>query len=410
MIPSKKAIVLGGTNPHIELIKQLHDRNYYVILIDYLDNPPAKKYADIHIQESSMDMDKVVEIGKQYDVNLVICTCIDQQNMVACYVAEKLGLTKPYTYELARKITNKGFMKKIMVENNMPTTKYHYLMADDKLDCDKFRFPVIVKPADSLGAAGVKKAHNVYEVEKYLAEARKVSRTSSVVIEEFFEGIEVSIYAFAVEDRAEIVMISERISVIDGDKKVFKCYATLTPPTISSVAKNKIQKATNDIVRAFGFHNTPLHVQVIINGDDINIIEFAPRVGGGISYRVIKEQTGFDIISAAIDSYCEKKVTPKYHNSNDYYSINLLYGEPCVFDHVTGIEDLKKEGIIEDFHNHKTKGMLLTDERATACRIGALLIKEKTYDKLIEKIRYAFNKIDAFDKNGKSILRKDLHL
>ena len=40
----KKAIVLGGTNPHIELIRQLHERGYYVILVDFLPHPPAKPY------------------------------------------------------------------------------------------------------------------------------------------------------------------------------------------------------------------------------------------------------------------------------------------------------------------------------------------------------------------------------
>ena len=38
---NKTVIVLGGTAPHIELIKQLKSRGYYVILVDYLDNPPA---------------------------------------------------------------------------------------------------------------------------------------------------------------------------------------------------------------------------------------------------------------------------------------------------------------------------------------------------------------------------------
>ena len=35
------ALILGGTVPHSELIKQLKERGYYTILIDYLLNPPA---------------------------------------------------------------------------------------------------------------------------------------------------------------------------------------------------------------------------------------------------------------------------------------------------------------------------------------------------------------------------------
>ena len=47
----KKAIVLGGTEDHIKLIELLKNRGYFVILIDYYKNPPAKKAADLHIQE-----------------------------------------------------------------------------------------------------------------------------------------------------------------------------------------------------------------------------------------------------------------------------------------------------------------------------------------------------------------------
>ena len=163
MIQQKKAIVLGGTNPHIELIKQLQKRNYYVILVDYLENPPAKKYADVHIQESTMDQETVLKIAAENKVDLVISACVDQANITACYVAEKLGLTKPYTYDLAHKITNKGYMKKIMVKEGIPTTKYVYLEQNQNIENLELRYPVIVKPADACAASGVKKANDIKE-------------------------------------------------------------------------------------------------------------------------------------------------------------------------------------------------------------------------------------------------------
>ena len=49
------ALVLGGTSPHIELINQLKARGYYVVLWDYLKNPPARKFADRFMQESTLE-------------------------------------------------------------------------------------------------------------------------------------------------------------------------------------------------------------------------------------------------------------------------------------------------------------------------------------------------------------------
>ena len=385
MIQQKKAIVLGGTNPHIELIKQLQKRNYYVILVDYLENSPAKKYADVHIQESTMDQETVLKIAAENKVDLVISACVDQANITACYVAEKLGLTKPYTYDLAHKITNKGYMKKIMVKEGIPTTKYVYLEQNQNIENLELRYPVIVKPADACAASGVKKANDIKELSVYFEEARNVSRTKSVIVEEFFTGIEVSAYCFVENGNARVVMISQRMSVIEGEKKVLKCYATVTPPNISKKAYEKIEVVADKIAKAFGLDNTALHVQFLINGDDIDVIEFAPRVGGGISYYTILQKTGFDIIGATIDSYEEKKVKLNLSDDGCFYSVNLIYGLPGIFDHLTGVDELINEGVIEGVFYHKTKGMEIGSDRASAGRVAAFLVKGITKEEMYKK-------------------------
>lgn len=404
------AVVLGGTSPHIELIHQLQDRGYYVVLADYLDNPPAKAVADFHEQVSTMDEQAVLEVARKHNAKLVISACVDQANITACYVAEQLGLTKPYSYKIASEITNKGFMKKVMVENSIPTTKHIYLENGEEIKDFSLRFPVMVKPADSCAASGVKKANNVDELRKFLDEAKHVSRTGRTIVEEFFAGVEVSAYCFVETGKAHVVMISERLSIIEGENQVLKCYATITPPNISDIAMEKVKTAATQIANAFELDNTPLHVQALINGDEISIIEFAPRVGGGISYQTIRDNTGFDIISATIDSYLEKKVDLKYDEIAYCYSVNLIYGIPSVFDHVTGADELIKDGIIESIHYHKTKGMRIYADRASGGRIAAFLVKGSNRTEVCEKVAYAMSYMNAYDADGKEIMRKDLYM
>ena len=89
------AIVLGGTNPHKALIENLRTRGYYTLLIDYNENPPAKEIADNHIKFSTLDQEGVLSIAKSVNAELVISTCVDQANVTACYVGEKLELPIP---------------------------------------------------------------------------------------------------------------------------------------------------------------------------------------------------------------------------------------------------------------------------------------------------------------------------
>ena len=406
----KTAIVLGGTSPHIALIQKLKDRGYYTILVDYLNNPPAKKVADMHIKESTLDNDAVFCVAKEHKADIVISACVDQANITACYVAEKLGLPHPYSFELASYITNKGYMKKIMFENNIPTSKYIYLEPNQKLPDIDLHYPVMVKPADSCAASGVKKATNRAEMQRFYSEAKKVSRNGRVVIEEFVKGEEVSVYSFVSHGKANIIMISQRMSVIEGEERVLKCYATLAPAPMSKIAFDKIQVACTKIANAFGLDNTPLHVQVIVDEDEIDIIEIAPRVGGGVSYHTIKSNTEFDILEATIDSYLQIPVKLHYVEPKYYYTVNILYGTPCIYDRVDGVEGLITAGIIESFHYHKTKGMEITSDRASGGRIAAAVVKGKTKKELLSKIEYMFSKIEAYDNEGNPMMRKDLYL
>lgn len=85
------ALVLAGTFPHRELIRNLRARGYYVVLVDYLPEPPAKDCADEHVQESTLDQNVVLRIARERNAKLVISTCVDQANLVACFVSEKMG-------------------------------------------------------------------------------------------------------------------------------------------------------------------------------------------------------------------------------------------------------------------------------------------------------------------------------
>ena len=102
----KTAIVLGGTVPHITLINKLKERGYYTILVDFLDSPPAKEYADEHIQESTLHKEKIVEIAKARGAEIVISTCVDQANSICCYVGEQLNLPHPFSYEVSLDVTD----------------------------------------------------------------------------------------------------------------------------------------------------------------------------------------------------------------------------------------------------------------------------------------------------------------
>ena len=405
------AIVLGGTVPHAELICQLKARGYYSILIDYLPNPPAKVVADEHIIVSTLDKEAVLAVARSRNASLVICGCVDQANITACYVMERLGLTPPYSSDVANRVTNKGYMKQVLLENEIPTSRFVYVeKLEDGRNID-LRYPLMVKPADNNSSNGVKKANNPEEMMLFLKDALSISRNHKAIVEEFVTGKEISAYCFVSEHKAKLLMTAERLSVMDGAEKVIKCYASVAPARISQLSKQKAEEIATRIAQAFDLDNTPLFFQGLVGDDSISVIEFAPRVAGGISFQTIKDNTGFDIISATIDSYLGEKVDfSSYHLPEYEMTVNTVYGYDGVYDHMTGYESLISDGIIEKMFFHKNPGAIIDNSRASSSRIGAFIVKGKNEKEIVQRVGEAFSRLDAWDNDGQSMIRRELSI
>lgn len=405
------AIVLGGTVPHCELIKQLQLRGYYVILIDYLPNPPAKTIANEHIQESTLDKDVVLRVAIQRKASLVICGCVDQANITACYVMEKLNRRPPYSYETALRITNKGEMKKTMLENDIPTSRYYYFDNSNDFGDINLIYPVIVKPADSNSANGVKKAHDIHELSKYLKAALEISRNHRAIVEEFVEGIEFSAYCYVQNHQARLLMAAERLSILDGKDEVIKCYSSVAPARIGRQAEKEAEAIATKIAEAYQLDNTPIFFQGILSNNKISVIEFAPRVGGGSCFKTIKENTGFDVINATIDSWLGKPVTfENWHYPKEVMVVNTVYGKDGIYDKIVGYQKLLDEGTIQALYPIRSSGEIIDNSRASSSRICFIVIKASSLPDVIDRIRQVYDEIDVLSIDGESLLRRDISI
>src|SRR5690625_7437437 len=113
-------------------------------------------------------------------------------------------------------------MKKMMNDHDIPTSAYQYVSDFDELNLAALSFPLIVKPANSAGSAGVKKVINERNLRKYLNQALTISRTNKAIVEEFKEGKELSVYAFVSQGKASILMMAERVSIRSEERRVGK--------------------------------------------------------------------------------------------------------------------------------------------------------------------------------------------
>lgn len=402
------AIVLGGTVPHVALINELKHKGYQTVLVDYLSSSPGKDAADVHVQESTLDQQKVLDIAIKMQAKLVISACIDQANITACYVSERLCLPKPYSYKTALTISNKVMMKRTMTEAGIPTSKFVIFEKDDEINSIPLDYPIVVKPSDCTGSKAVNRVSDPALLANFITMARDASRTKQALAEEFVSGEEVQIDYFVKSRKAFRILERKKIKIPGNIEGVQQVLGSEIPAGLSDKALEILDNSAQKTADAFDLENTPLFLQAIVNEDTVNVIEFAPRIGGGLSFRLVHLATQFDFLKASVNSLLSESMKIEIARSRKFISTTIIYAIGGTFGATTGVEDLKRNGVIREYHAFKLAGASVGSELSSNNRIGAFICEAGTPQELQQMINEAVGNIDILDENGNSILRTSL--
>ena len=401
-----KALVLAGSLPQIELIKNLKNRGYYCILADYTEHPPAEKYADKFYRKSTLDVEAITNIAISEKVDLLFTVCTDQALNTVAEVSEKLGLPCYINAETGRNVTNKKYMKQVFSENGIPTAKFVILDRGSYEIPDNFSYPLIVKPVDCNSSKGVRKVTNKAELNEALDAAFDFSRTNNAIVEEYIQGQEVSVDIYVHNGKPRILCVSNSDKIKDDEK--FIIFRSVVPANIADGTYAKIQDAAEKIVKAFNLKECPMLIQLLYKDGEIYIIEFSARTGGGLKFKLINQNSGIDIIDNAVNATLSegKAVKPEY--TNKFIINEFIYAYDGVYKALEGFGELKDKGVIYDYFALKTPGTEFKGVSSSGDRIAAFTIIADTYEELNNKYIEAHKSIKVINSEGKDMMRHDL--
>lgn len=402
-----KALVLAGGVPQAELLKQLRERNITTVLADGSDKPVAKPFADFFYQTDIFDIEAVKKIAVDEKVDFLITVCADQVLLVVAQVSEMLHLPCYIDYETGKNVSDKIRMKRIFLENGIPTTRYVEMPEFDEAKISRLNYPLVIKPVDAYSSKGVRKATDRAELMQYYSEAAEISRTGGVIVEEFFSGEEISVDAFVVNGKAKILCVSNSDKVKSDDR--FVIFRGRVPANVPETVMEQIETVTQQIADAFGLVNSPLLVQLLHNGSRISVLEFCARTGGNMKWLLIKYSCGVDVITAAIDITLGK--TPdltKKDTGNRVVVNDFIYCQPGVLDHFEGFEELEKEGVIHEFHPVRSKGTAIKGVTSSSDRVAGMNIVAASIAEFNEKQQYISDHVKVINTEGNDMMRHDL--
>lgn len=409
-----RIMVLAGGHDQAAFIRELRVLvdDVYIILLDMNTNVLAAKEADKMLQISTMDFEKVKQAAIDEKVDYIMTACGDQPLLTVGIVSEELGLPCYLTKEQILNLTNKKNMKKVMVENGIPTSKFKTFISLDELDDSGLEYPLIVKPADSNGSKGVRKIFKKEELIEKAKEAQHYSLSGIIILEEFNEGEEISCDYYVQDGKAVEVLKLQSNKFKASESITSVIYQSIIPaPYLNDNARRQLDEIANIIARVYQLDNTPLLVQAIVKGDKVSVLEYSARLGGGSKYKTIENVTGFNVLRAcAMSMLGMKPEIPQMEDRGLCYSKCHFYVSGGRLCEIRGLNELLKEGIIDEFLPTSPMGVQKNPPSSSGDRIGCVFITAKDYTELQEKVETAVNRIQAINENGNDMLIKSMYL
>ena len=404
-------MILAGGNDQIALIQEL--RNYfagdvYIIVVDMSSNVKAVSYADKFLQISTMDKEAVLKAAIEEKIDYILTACGDQPLSTMAYVSAKLGLPCYLTENDVLNLTNKLYMKRIMVENGIPTSSFVSINKDWNYNqIQNLSYPLVVKPVDSNGSKGVKKVLNKEELHMCLEDAFRFSLSGDVIVEEFNEGEEVSIDIYVEGDEVKLLSVIS-LNKIKQNKDSFTIVQSFYPPDFKCSSEEIIGIA-GKIVKAFSLKDTPLLIQAIQTESGLKVVEFSARMGGGSKFRSIETFSGVNIMKVYVDMVMggRPSVVPRRLVNNA--SMCFVYCNPGKFVSLTGFDELLNEGIIKYYYTYKMPGTMIEKSTTSSDRVAGFMVTGDSADEVKKKISYANSVLKVLDEEGNDIMKHDLY-
>ena len=177
---------------------------------------------------------------------------------------------------------------------------------------------------------------------------------------------------------------------------------------MSSELESKIKEIIVKIGKTFNIDNVPLLIQMIVKDNEVNVIEFSARTGGGSKLFFIREMVKVDIIDNLLDITFGLKPDIEAIPCSDKAVIKYVYAEPGIFSDIQNLEELKASGYITNVYQYKPFGTEIKSSNYSSDRPIGFLLRGASEGELAQKVSHINSRIKILDENGKDIMRHDI--
>lgn len=290
------ALVVAGGQWQVPIIEYLKSAGYSVSVVDPYDNSPGVLVADHHIKSEVRDLPAISAAiaGKSFE--LVTTDQSDISVKTVAELARKLSL-QGNDPDVVLRFTNKFLSRQFARSIDVPVPKFEKVRNEEELAVaiKSIGLPVILKPVDSQSSRGIflVDSGNVAIVEEFFRRTLSESREDYVLVEEFFEGVELTAEGICSGGNHRTLTFSSKKHMRTGIASDLLYPADVPPSVVQQIAESNDRYVLKSGLK-FGI----THAEYLWNKETgkICLVEIACRGGGSlISSDIVKWITGIDL-------------------------------------------------------------------------------------------------------------------
>lgn len=354
------------------LIKKAKEMVIYTIVASINGNYPGIKIADKVYYENTTDVETIMKIAKEENINGICTTGTDVAVITIGAICEKLNLSG-ISASAARLATNKLLMKEAFKKAKVRTADFFKVTTiEETLKAVKtLQLPVMFKAVDSSGSRGITKVSSLDEIDKAFKYSKKYTNKEYIVIEKFIDGYEIGIDGFVKNNKVELILPHGKLVHNNGDADV--PIGHYLPFECSKELINDINFQFSKVVKAIGFNNCAINMDVLIKNEKVYVIEVGGRAGATCIPEIISIYCGFDYYEEIIKCALGEENNFKYNETTPCAAKLIVSDKQGIIKSID-IDELKNNNIVDLSLDYKV-GDKVNKFKVGPDRIGQIIVK-----------------------------------
>lgn len=310
--------IIGASSGQRSLCQKAKEMGLETICFAWEENAICKNIVDKFYPISILEIDKITEICKSEKIDGIVSNGSDLTAEITAILSERLGLIGNRQIDI-QQIRNKSEIRKLTQHINdlSPVKSFIYTGQNSNLP-----FPCVVKPIKGAGKKGVQYSFSLEQFNSALTYALNENKESEILIEEYIDGVEVSVESISFKGNHFVLQITDKRNT---GAPHFAELEHHQPSSLPLSIQHRLKKITQQILYNINFQNGASHIEFKIYNNNIYLIEVNPRGGGDeISNSLVELSTGYDYVRGMIEVALNLFIPPKSLRNNLYSGIYYL--------------------------------------------------------------------------------------